>query len=321
MTLVKIPDNTKRQTEFPTESPHPQHATSLSHSRQAASATVVTLPDHQPLHARLKLRFAAVDKVTRLVEREHIGPLLVQKPLYPEGSEICHTVIIHPPGGIVSGDQMEINTRIGPEAKVQITTPGATKWYKSKGYTARQKVSIHIDSSGALEWLPQETIFFNHADVGIDHEVNLQGNAIYVGCEILCFGRTASGETFNNGQIRQRTRIRRDDKLIWLEQIRLQGQSFAMKGPLSLAGNTVCATLIMTGRAIIPARIDEVREAIKAIELSNGHIGLSQMKSVIVARYLGQSSEAARQAMLQVWSLLRPEFMGCAATTPRMWNT
>jgi urease accessory protein len=157
--------------------------------------------------------------------------------------------------------------------------------------------------------------------VDIDHQVTLEEDAVYVGCEILCFGRTASGETFNNGRIRQRTSIRRDGKMIWLEQIHLLGESNTMRGPLALSGNTVCASLILTGKMIPQPLIDLAREEAREIVDSRGQTGISQLKSVTVARYLGNSSEVARHVMLRVWNLFRPEILGRSGIVPRMWNT
>ncbi|MBS0298806.1 MAG: urease accessory protein UreD [Proteobacteria bacterium] len=275
----------------------------------------------KPLQAKLALEFANIDGASRLVARDHFGPLLVQKPLYPEGREVCHAVIIHPPGGVVGGDQLEISAHVGAAAKVQITTPGAAKWYKANGHTSQQKIMLSVNKGAALEWAPQETIFFNNANVNIDHQVTLENDAAYVGCEILCFGRTASGETFNSGQIKQRTSIRRNGTMIWLEQIRLHGESAAMHGPLALSGKPVCATLLLTGKPMPQALIDLVREESAGIAGGSGQIGVSQLKTITVVRYLGNSSEVARHIMLCAWGLFRPEILGCPAIVPRMWNT
>lgn len=300
-----------------------RNSTILTYPKQPGQQVSEMLidPAYKPLQAKLSLKFAAIDETTRLVERDHFGPLLVQKPLYPEGRKVCHVVIIHPPGGVVGGDQLEISAQVGASANAQITTPGATKWYKANGHTSHQKIRIAVNKGGALEWMPQETIFFNHANVDIDHQVMLEDDAVYVGCEILCFGRTASGETFDQGQIKQRTSIRRNDKLIWLEQICLLGESSAMNGSLTLSGNTVCASLILTGKMLPQPLIDLAREEAEKIANGAGQVGISQLKSIIVVRYLGHSSEVARQIILHVWGLFRPEILGSAAIVPRMWST
>lgn len=280
---------------------------------------------HVPLKASLSLTYVQDDGTVRLTGREHFGPLVVQKPFYPEGRDVCHTVIVHPPAGVVGGDELDITARVGALANAQITTPGASKWYKSNGHVSRQRIKLSVGRGGSLEWVPQETIFFDNACASIDHDVALEKDASYIGCEILCFGRTASGESFNAGRIRQRVCIRRDGELIWFEQLGLGGGEPGMKNPLVLAGKTVCATLVATGKTVPAELIAALQESIVEIA-KNGSAGVSQVKtarngSVVVARYLGNSSEVARHVMLHVWGALRPIMLGRAAIVPRMWNT
>lgn len=274
-----------------------------------------------PLQARLSLGFEEDQGTTRLVKRDHFGPLLVQKPLYPEGREVCQAVIIHPPGGVVGGDQLEIGVKVGAAGKAQIATPGAAKWYKANGHISRQNVTLDIGSRGSLEWFPQETIFFDNVHIELEHTVTMEKEASYIGCEILCFGRTASGESFNSGQIRQRIGIRRDGKLIWYEQLMLSGGSPAMRNPLLLAGSTVCATLIAVGQTVSATVLEAAREGAAEIAAGGGQAGISQLKGLVVARYLGNSSETARWVMLDVWRHLRPAMLGREAVVPRVWNT
>ena len=291
-----------------------------SAQENSSDLKVDTLPD-PPLQARLSLKFAYDGGTTRLVERDHRGPLLVQKPLYPEGREVCQAVVIHPPGGVVAGDELCIRAHVGASAHAQITSPGAGKWYRSNGRVARQDVHLHAEAAGVLEWMPQETIFFNNASAILDHQVSLEKESVYIGCEILCFGRTASGESFDRGEVRQRTSIRREGKLVWFEQLCLAGGSKAMKGTLGLAGRTVCATFIASGKTIPSGVIDAAREEADRIAGRPGQTGISQFKSILIARYLGDSSEAARRIMVCAWSAVRPAMLGRAAIVPRSWNT
>ncbi|MBC7454316.1 MAG: urease accessory protein UreD [Massilia sp.] len=265
-------------------------------------------------HASLRLRFAIDAGTTRLVERAHSGPLRVQKALYPEGAGICHAIVIHPPGGVVGGDTLSVDVTAGAGAHAFVTTPGAAKWYRANGKCSRQDVRIEAGAGAAVEWMPQETIFFNDANVQLEHTVDLAAGARYIGSEILCFGRRASGETFQRGLIRQRTQVRCAGKLVWFEQGAIDGAGAAMHSQFGLSGASVCATLIGVG-APVPASL---MAAMRAIDPA---LGLSQVKSVFVARYLGDDSEAARGALFKVWQALRPHLLGCAAPLPRIWNT
>jgi urease accessory protein len=276
-------------------------------------------PDHGPdtrsaWHGSLRLRFVNDDGVTRLIRRSHVGPLRVQQPLYPEGPRICHAIIVHPPGGVAGGDQLAIDVAAEAAGHVFLTTPGAAKWYRANGAVARQHVRLVVGECSALEWMPQETIVYNDARVELEHEVDLAAGATYIGSEILCFGRRAAGEHFAAGALSQRTRIRRRGELVWCEQGQLVGGSAAMDSPLVLAGHSVCATLVGVGRPASATLIAALRARVPGL-------AVSQVKSVFVARYLCDDSEAARTAITTVWQALRPHLLGCAAPVPRIWNT
>jgi len=273
-------------------------------------------------HALLALGFADDAGTTRLTERVHSGPLRVQKALYPEGGVVCHAIVVHPPGGVVGGDQLGITARVGDHARAFLSTPGAAKWYKANGSVSGQRVALHVGLDASIEWMPQESIFFDQAEVALEHEVTLAAGAAYIGCEILCLGRRASGEIFKSGKITQRSAIRRDGKLIWWEQGALQGAGALQGSVLGFDGRSVCATLIAVGA---PAGAPLTATALAALrEIVVGgeaRFGVTQTKDVLVARYLGDDSEAARRAMLEVWQRLRPHLIGRPGLVPRIWNT
>ena len=294
----------------------------LNETADFANADLSADPARMPnWQARLVLGFADDAGTTRLIERTHFGPLRVQKPLYPEGAQVCHAIVVHPPGGVVGGDTLAISAKVGDAAHAFITTPGAAKWYKANGRISRQDISLEIAAGARLEWLPQETIFFDAAQVDLTQSVSLAKDASYIACEIYCFGRTASGESFNSGTVSQRTSIRREGKLIWWEQGALAGGSAAMRSPLGLSGKTVCATLIAAGKPLPAAVLNTIRHQVGILAGNAADFGISQLKSALVARYLGDSSETARAVMLCVWQHVRPELMACAAVVPRIWNT
>ena len=265
--------------------------------------------------ARLSLGFANDAGTTRLIERTHFGPLRIQKALYPEHPSVCHAVIVHPPGGVVGGDELSIKVQIGPNAAALIATPGAAKWYRANGYVSKQTVQLTVAPTASLEWLPQETIFFNGAHVRLDTAIELAEDATYLGCEILCFGRTASGERFEHGSIRQHTTIKRNGKLIWFEQGSIAGGDQFMQSSIGLAGATVSATLLACGKNLSTAALTDLRAAI------GNNAGVSQMKSILIVRHLGTNSEVARRIMLTAWQHLRPVMLQRDAITPRIWET
>lgn len=272
------------------------------------------------VRASLKLGFERDGKTTRLMHREHRGPLLVQKPLYPEGPACCHAIIVHPPGGAVGGDELRISARVGDGAHALLSTPGAAKWYRSNACISRQQLNITVGKDSILEWLPQETILFNSADVVFETCIDLHVRARYLGCEILCFGRTASGERFAQGRLRQRLNVHVEGKPVFVEQGSLIGSSASMSGPLGLAGHTVCASLVCVAPVNSEATA-RIRQACSALTETGGKFGATRMKSVMLVRYLGDSSEVARRVMMAAWQVLRPAALGREATELRIWNT
>jgi urease accessory protein len=233
--------------------------------------------------------------------------------LYPEGPRACHVILVHPPGGVAGGDRLSIAMEQGPDTHVLATTPGAAKWYRANGRQASQAVRLRVAAGAALEWMPQETIFYDDADVALEHEVELDDGARYLGMEILCFGRRAAGERFARGRVAQRTRIRSGGRTVWWEQGRIDAGAM-MHSPLGLGGHAVCATLLAVGTPAPAGLLSELRAA-------DAGLAVSQVRNVFVARHLGMEAEDARASLLRVWQRLRPHLLDMPAVLPRIWNT
>src|SRR5262245_56178234 len=225
--------------------------------------------------AELELGFERSDGRTVLARRRHDGPLVVQRALYPEGPAVCHAIVVHPPAGIAGGDELALQVQTEKAAFAQLTTPGAGKWYRSAGPRASQRLSFDVD--GTLEWLPQETIVFDGALADLSTDVRLGADARYLGWEILCLGRSGSGERFARGAIRLSTRVSRNGKLVWLERGRIEGGGRLMQSHAGLAGHSVCGTLIVAAPDLAPQRAEG--------------LAVTTLPGVLVARYLGDSSE------------------------------
>ena len=212
--------------------------------------------DRHPItgwQARLELDFVRRDDATILAGRRHFGPLRVQKALHPEGPGICHAIVLHPPAGICGGDRLSISVAVGDAGHALLTTPGAGKWYRSAGQQARQALDFRVGPGATLEWLPQESIVFDGARGLMASRVSLAQGACFIGWEVLCLGRRASGERFGRGELRLSTRIELAGAPIWAERGKIAGGSALQDSPIGLAGRTVSATLLAAGADIAPA--------------------------------------------------------------------
>jgi urease accessory protein len=272
-----------------------------------------------PWKASLSLGFERRVERTVLARTVHCGPLRVQKALYPEGPDVCHAVLLHPPGGIAGGDSLRISLDDGPGGHVLITTPGAAKWYRSGGRRAFQTVDIAVDPGGTLEWLPQDTIFFDGTDAEIRMNVDLGEQASFIGAETVCLGRRASGESFTRGRVAMHTRIVRNGRLIWSDRTRIDGGGQLLNAPAGLSGYPCCATLLAAGPGLDSAVMALCREAEPQEAVRSG---LTLLPGGLVAgRCLGHDTEPVRRWVLAVWSVLRPALTGKNAIVPRLWNT
>lgn len=269
--------------------------------------------------ARLSLGFERRAGATVLARREHLGPLRVQKALYPEGDGVCHCVVLHPPSGIAGGDQLTLEVDVAQDAHALLTTPGAGKWYRSAGPEASQSLVFRVSKGAMLEWLPQETILFDGSRAAMATHVTLAEQARFLGWEVLCLGRRASGEHYGAGHLGLATRMTREDRPIWLERGRIRGGDPVLDAPAGLAGFSVAATFLATGAPAGP----ELMAACRGLPVAEpgARVGLSALPDLLVARYLGHSSEAARHWFIGLWHLLRPVFAGRDAVPPRIWNT
>lgn len=272
-------------------------------------------------HAELQLVFSRRGERSVLTKNRHCGPLRVQKALYPEGDTVCQAILLHPPSGIAGGDHLQINARLDSASHAQLTTPGAGKWYRSGGPEASQHIDFKVGPGAMLEWLPQESIIFSGARARMETRVELAADSRFIGWDILCLGRAAAGERFEHGRFDLLYRIERDGRPIWLERGGFAGNDPMLHSPAGWAGATVCGTLLLSYPEL-PQQGSELLAACRQIAPHDQAThGLSLLPGLLLARYLGDSSEAARLWFVRLWETLRPAYCGRPALIPRIWNT
>lgn len=265
--------------------------------------------------AQLDLIYAKRSDKTVIRQRKHVGPLAVQRPFYPEG-QVCHSYILHPPGGVVGGDQLQVNVAIEHGAHALITTPASAKFYRSSGATAQQSQELNVAEGGILEWLPQDTILFDACKVNMRTRIQLARSAKFAGWEIICQGRPASGEKFVSGHCRQAFEIYREGHPLVIERAQLHGSSKMQRAKWGLAGYPVMGTMLVTGATTeLLALAREVSAETQSL------FSASLLKDVLVCRYLGWQGIEARECFSQVWTAIRHGWIGREASRPRIWDT
>ncbi|MDI9234278.1 urease accessory protein UreD [Limnohabitans lacus] len=272
-------------------------------------------------HASLSLDYT--QESDRSVARyTHKGPLRILQSLYPEGDAVCHNVLVHPPSGLVGGDTLDMTVTVGSGAHGLVTTPGATRFYRSDAGLATQQVHARVEADARLEWLPLEAIAYNGCD-GLNRAVfDLAAGAEMMTWDITALGLPAADLPFVQGSFRQHMEI----PGVWLERGTISASdNRLMNSPLGLAGQRCMATLVFAaGSAIAAERSDRAlavaRDLLEASELRLMAGATAPHPQVIVLRVLSPVTEPAMQLLRQVWAAWRHEMWGMSGTVPRLWN-
>ena len=267
------------------------------------------------LHLRCEQRAGPSGPRTVLARKHQLGPLTVQRAFYPEGAT-CHLYPLHPPGGIVGGDTLDFRLDVAGDAHALVTTPGATKLYRSAGPRAEQTQTLTVGRGGTLEWLPQPTILFRGARVQTRTEVRLAAGASFIGWDILSLGRPANDERFCPGALDAAWALHRETRPLLLERLRVDACADLVR-PTGLRGQPVVGTFVAAG---FPAgQLDRVRGAVAEARL--GLFGVTLVDELLVVRALGGSTEAVWTLFCALWAQVRPAVVGRVACPPRIWRT
>lgn len=271
-------------------------------------------------HAQLNLDYRAQQGRTA-VHFTHDGPLRVLKSLYPEGPGICHNVLVHPPGGLVGGDVLDIAVRVGEGAHALVTTPGATRFYKSLGQPALQRTRLSLAPGARLEWLPLEAIAYNACDAVNHLEFQLAEGAQLLAWDVTALGLPLAGQPFGHGRFIQH--------LEWPGHFLERGviaahDALLLDGDLGLAGQRCLASLVFASGTPLPraqreALLEATHELLQAappdvlagVTAPNDHM--------LVLRALAPVVEPAMVFWKSAWALWRGELWGLAGGMPRIW--
>lgn len=279
-------------------------------------------------HGHLYLHYHHRNGRTTALDRHH-GPLRVLQRLYPEGDAVCHHVLVHPPGGLVGGDRLEVEALLDAGSHALLTTPGATRYYRSNGASAHQSVRLTVAPGARAEWLPLETIAYRGCDAHNHLRLDLAPGAEALGWDVLALGLPAAGQAWDTGHYRQHLEL----PGVWLERAHVDAaDTRLLHGPLGWDGHRVLATLwFAAGTPLAPSRRDTLLETARAVVAAS--IGPVQSSAIgaagatapndhtVVLRALAPRVEAAMALLQRVWGHWRRSAWDLAPCPPRVWRT
>lgn len=275
-----------------------------------------------PWHARLQLDYT-LENARTVVRFEHNGPLRILQSLYPEGDAICHNVLVHPPGGLVGGDTLDITATVGTGAHALVTTPGATRFYRSSGALALQRTQLRLEPEARLEWLPLEALCYNACQAENHLTLNLAPGAECIGWDVTALGLPHANQPFEAGRFVQHIEMPGR----WLERGVMDAADHRLlQGPLGLAGHRCIASLFfVAGTPLLRARRDAALDAARAVFEGHALQSTAGVTSpdghVVIARVLAPQVEPVMRLLQQVRAAWRAALWQMDAPAPRIWST
>lgn len=282
--------------------------------------------------ASLELQLGHSPYGTQLTKTKRCGPLTIQKAFYPEGRDCAHLYLLHPPAGIVSGDELQVKIDVQQNAHTLVTTPGANRFYRARTDLSigdpkqTQITQINLEADAKCEHFPQETLVYNQANGVNNVEVKLQNSSVYCGWDITCLGLPSSSEDFSAGRFTQLNTLYRDDILIYHDKVLIEPESNIQHHAAGLAGNTVFGTFLAyapsdqisdTQRSHL---IEQLRKVVAQHD-ANNLISITDIRQLLVMRYLGQQAHQCKDLFIELWKLVRPLYINKQGIQPRIWFT
>ncbi len=259
---------------------------------------------------------------------EHQGPLRILKSLYPEGPQVCHNVLVHPPSGLAGGDDLRIDLNLAPQTHALITTPGATRFYKTLGETTYQHVTAILGEQARLEWLPLENIAFNGCVAENCLQLRLAPGAELIGWDVTVLGLPAANEQFLSGSFTQNIELKQNGSefAAWLERGRIAATDHRLRqSVLGLTGKGCLATMFfVAGSALETTRKTELllqtQNLLRDSELRAASGVTSPHAQVVVLRCLASSVEPVFSLLKQTRRIWRQVAWQLPDTLPRIWS-
>jgi urease accessory protein len=229
---------------------------------------------------------------------------------FPRSSSPCEAAIVNTGGGVAGGDSYSVSLSLGEGAEVEATTPSAERIYRSHGPAAVVTTRLALAPAARLFWLPQETLLFDGARLERRLEIETSGEAAFLLAETLIFGRLAMGEGRIDARVVDSWRIRRDGRLIFADETRLEHAGSTLDCTVVGAGARVMSTIVAQAPNI-EARLPDLREALDAGSPAV-ESGASAFDGLIVARLLAASSDRLRATLVAA-------IVALDGRKPRLW--
>jgi urease accessory protein len=271
------------------------------------------LPAYVRAAGGVRLRFGRVGGQTHRLDVAESGGYRARFPTTFDATS--EAVLINTGGGMAGGDAMRVDVELGPGSDAIVTSQAAEKIYRSQDSDTRIETALCVGEGASLAWLPQESILFSGARLARSLTVDLAADARLVACETVFFGRSAMGETMLRGALRDRWRIRREGRLVFAEDLRLEGVIAETLARQAVgAGARAAATLIAAGLDT-QDRLEQVRAWAAEDASDTVELGAGIVSDLLVIRLVSPDAQALRRVLVTLLGHLTGRAL------PRTWST
>lgn len=256
-----------------------------------------------------RISFRKDGSKTRLKELHQSGSARVRVPRTHDGPPLG--VLINTAGGITGGDRFEYEGAAEDGCHIVLSSQAAERAYKRTSGIGTVDLTLSVSDEGTLEWLPQETILFQESALRRSLTVNLSGSGRFVGLESVVLGRTAMGEEITDVHFADTWRIRRNDKLVFADNIKINGDARdILKKGATGEGAAAFATFV----DVCQDAEEKLERARVGLENVNAVAAASAWNGVLVARFVATDGQALRTSLIHFLEHYR------ATALPRVWH-
>ncbi len=240
------------------------------------------------------------------------------KAFLPDVPGAPEVVFLNTAGGLTGGDRLSYRLSLGAGVHVTGTTQTAERAYAapSRSEPATLTVEADVQEGGHLDWLPQETILYDHACLERTTHISLHGAASLIFCEALVLGRAAMGESVDTLGLSDRRMVLRDGKPVVIDSVGLGSDALASRSARAGLGDARAVATV----GLVADGAEDAAAALRAVALPDGvRAGISGWDGRCLVRLMAQDGWPLRLAVAALVRHLRAR-NGAQGTLPRVWQ-
>jgi len=228
-----------------------------------------------------------------------------------DGNGAATLFLINPTGGVLGGDHLETRVELGAGCRVCLSTPSATRVYRSTGSPAIQRVTARVGEGARLEYMPDHLIPSPGARLIQSIEIHLARGASAVLCDAWSVGRMARGEAWLFHLLDSGIVVTDAEGLLFKDRLVLNGAQGW--GGLGAAEGLVYVATVLCLAPSHP-RLDGLADALAdsiAEPGSEARAGVTPLaRGGILVRVLAPSAPAMQRTIEAAWSTCRAWLWG-----------